>query len=116
MSQSGLTEGRELAQDFRFRLATDELASGLSSFEKEQTRDAVDTELAGEPGILIHIHLGHLRFADSLVRDFINHGRQLDARTTPRCPEVHEDRHRRVQHFVGEVRVSQVNDVLIGHL
>ena len=85
-----LNECVELAQNLRFWLATDELADGLASFEEEQRGDSGDSKLGRECLCLIDVHFADLGFAGALVSDLVYDGRKLDARTAPRCPEVHQ--------------------------
>ena len=69
-----LREAVEFIEDFRLRLATDELSGGLASFEKDEGRDAVHSKLTGERWAFIHIYFADFCLAGAFVGDFVNDG------------------------------------------
>ena len=111
-----LSECVEFAQNLGFWLATDELANGLASFEKEERRDSGDTKLGRECLCLIDVHFADFGFASALVSNLVYDGRKLDARATPGCPKIHQYGDWRIEHFGLEVRIGERYNVWTCHI
>ncbi len=71
-------------------VAPDEALDDFAILEHHQRGNARDAVVLRGCGTLIDVHLHDLGRAGVLGGDFVNHGRDLAARTTPGSPEINQ--------------------------
>src|SRR5690606_10154825 len=74
----------------------------LAVLVQDQRRDAGDAQLGGHACVLIDVDLGDLQRAGLLFGDFIEDRCDHAARSAPDGPEVDQDRHIGLEHFLIE--------------
>src|SRR5437868_8515622 len=94
----------------------DVLPGLLAVLEDEDGRDAADAVTLGDARRVVDVELGDLVLADGLVRDFLDDRSEHFAGAAPRGGEIDEDGLRRLEDFLIEIRVGELDDVLAGHV
>ena len=87
----------------------------LAALENHQGRDAADAEFGRDVTVVVHIHLGDLKFALVSVGDFVQNRRDHFARATPLGPKVDHHRLAGLEHIGFKCGVGNVFDQIAGH-
>ena len=90
-------------------IAPDSLLHHLAVFEQKQGRNAPDVVPHGSLPVVIYVQLPDLYFPAVLGRKCVDRGRHLPAGAAPFGPEIHQDRHIRLQHVTVESIVVNVS-------
>jgi hypothetical protein len=77
--------------------------------EHEQRRDAAHAELGRQVRVLVHVHLGHDQLSLVLERELLERRPDHFAGAAPLGPEIHQDRHRCVEHLALERLVRHLD-------
>ena len=80
----------EAGLQITFALGPDHLFGDLTVLDDEQGWNRADTKLSGESLMLVNVDLADFDFALKFRGEFVQHGRNHFARSTPFGPEIHE--------------------------
>jgi hypothetical protein len=86
--------------DLRFSDCANFLLHHPAFLENQQCRDAANLVTAGRLNIRVHIYFADLDSASIFRSDLIDRRTHLSTRAAPFCPEVNQNRLRRLQHFL----------------
>ena len=93
----------------------DDLFLDLAALDDEQVGNAAHAVTSGSLRIVVNVDLRNLQAPVVLARKIVEDRRDRAAWPAPRRPEINQHRSRRLQNFLVEARVGNMNDFVAGH-
>lgn len=78
----------DLLHEIGFRLGTHQFVHHLAALDKKDRGDRGDTIVHGNLGIMVNIQFTHVHFTVIFFTQFLDHGPDRAAGTTPFRPEI----------------------------